>query len=103
MPSVRRAAKRAFTLTTGIAAIGLTLAMPAAAEPPEHPHGVGVCMSQLAVQPFIGGIDHLGQLVVTGARPGSQGSDIPTALDDFRGDGPGGCGAPPGPGHLHGE
>lgn len=96
----RRAVRCGIAVASGLVAIALIPAGPAAAEPPEYPHGVGVCLSQLATDPSIGGLDHLGQLVVGGARPGSPGSDIPAALDDVRGDGPGGCGAPPGPRHL---
>jgi hypothetical protein len=83
-----------------VAALGLIPGAPAAAARPEYPHGIGVCMSQVAIEPGLAGVDHLGQLVAGAAGPGSPGSDVPVALSDFRGDGPGGCGAPPGPGHL---
>jgi hypothetical protein len=66
----------------------------AAAAPPEFPHGVGVCLSQVAIEPTLAGADRLGDLA------SSLRGDMPVALDDVRGDGPGGCGAPPGPGHL---
>ena len=83
---------------TGVALVGL--AVPAAAEPPEFPHGVGVCVSQVAIEPGLAGADRLGELVKSVAGPGSPGSDTPLLLADLRGDGPGGCGTPPGPGHL---
>lgn len=66
----------------------------AGAAPPEFPHGVGVCMSQVAIEPGLAGAERLGDLVRT------VGSDMPVVLQDFRGDGSGGCGAPPGPGHI---
>jgi hypothetical protein len=66
----------------------------AGAAPPEFPHGVGVCVSQVAIEPGLAGADRLGDLVRT------AGGDMPVVLDDLRGDGPGGCGGPPGPGHL---
>jgi hypothetical protein len=97
---VSRVARHALALATSVGAIGAVPGATASAEPPEHPHGVGVCISQLAVGPDLVGIDHLGELAVGGAGPGSPGSDVPSGLADVRGDGPGGCGAPPGPGHL---
>lgn len=97
---VSSAARCALALATSVGAISAVSGAPASAEPPEHPHGVGVCISQLAVAPELVGLDHLGELAVGGAGPGSPGSDVPSGLGDVRGDGPGGCGAPPGPRHL---
>ena len=71
-----------------------------AAAPPETPHGIGVCMSQVAIEPGFLDAARLGDAVRSVAGPGTPGSDVSVMLDDFRGDGPGGCGAPPGPGHL---
>ena len=71
-----------------------------AAAPPEYPHGPGVCMSQIASAPEIVGAVRLGDIVRLFAGPGSKGSDMSVAIDSLRGDGEGGCGAPPGPGHL---
>jgi hypothetical protein len=82
------------------ATVGLLTTAPAAAAPPEFPHGVGVCVSQVAIQPALAGADRLGDFVRTVARAGAQGSDVPLLLEELRGDGPGGCGAPPGPRHL---
>ena len=95
--------KRTILLTT----VALTAAFAAAensptasAAAPEYPHGVGVCMSQIAIQPEFVGADALGRAVSTLASPGDAGSGVPGALSGLRGDGEGGCGQPPGPGHL---
>lgn len=92
------------TLAAAAAASSLPLlalgASPAAAQPSEYPHGVGVCISQLAIDPTLIGVAHLGAAISSLASPGQPGSDVPAALDGARGDGPSGCGAPPGPGHL---
>lgn len=78
---------------------GLVLgtAAPVGAAPPEYPHGVGVCLSQVASDPSLVGVDHLGQAIRDVARHGEPGSDLPALMDELRGDGPTGCGAPPGP------
>jgi len=81
-------------------AMAAALASPAAAGPPETPHGVGVCMSQVAIAPELMGAERHGDIMSELAGKGTPGSDVKLLLDDFRGDGPGGCGAPPGPGHL---
>jgi len=88
----------AATLTSG--ALVAALASPAFASPPEFPHGVGVCMSQVAIAPELLGAERLGDVMREFAGKGSPGSDVKLLHDDFRGDGPGGCGAPPGPRHL---
>jgi hypothetical protein len=82
-------------VSTGGAAAGTV-----AAGPPENPHGVGVCVSQVAIEPGLVDAARLGDVVRSVAGPGTAGSDVPVFVDDLRGDGPGGCGAPPGPGHL---
>lgn len=71
-----------------------------AATKPETPHGVGVCMSHVAIEPGFLDAARLGDAVRSVVGPGTPDSDVSVMLDDFRGDGPGGCGAPPGPGHL---
>jgi hypothetical protein len=91
---------RAIWVGAAGAVILLWPATPAGAAAPEFPHGVGVCMSQVAIQPELAEVARLGELVQTAAGPGTEASDVPSLLDDLRGDGPGGCGAPPGPGHL---
>jgi hypothetical protein len=94
--------RRAVTTTAliSIVVIGTGLAAPALAAPPEYPHGVGVCVSQVAIMPELVGVDRWGDAVRDVAGTASPGSEMPVLLDDLRGDGPGGCGAPPGPGHL---
>ena len=57
-------------------------------------------MSEVAIEPGFLDAVRLGDAVQAVAGPGTPGSDVSVVLDDFRGDGPGGCGAPPGPGHL---
>lgn len=86
-------------IVIGATAIGpvLGLASPTAAAPPEYPHGVGVCISQIAVDPSLAGVSRLGEAISAAAGPSQSGSDVPTLLDSARGDGPSGCGAPPGP------
>lgn len=74
---------------------GSAMAGPVAAAPPENPHGPGVCLSQLAIEPgFIGAV-RLGDAFRSIAGPGTK-----VVIDSLRGDGGSGCGAPPGPGHL---
>lgn len=90
------------TVTLTTASLAATGVGPAHAAPPEFPHGVGVCMSQIAIDPTLVGADHLGQAVSGLASPGTAGSGVSSALAGLRGDGDGGCGAPPGPGHLGG-
>lgn len=74
---------------------GVASSAPVSAAPPQNPHGVGVCMSQVAIEPGFVEANNLGEFVSSVAGP-----DLRGLLDDLRGDGPGGCGAPPGPGHL---
>lgn len=59
-------------------------------------NGVGVCFSQLAIDPSIIGVTRFGDGIKTFAAPGSPGSDIPANLAGDRN----ACGEPPGPGHL---
>lgn len=84
-----------------LAAVALTPALvassPASAAVPEYPHGVGVCISQVAIDPSLVGISQLGDAISAAAGPGQPGSDVPATIDGARGDGPTGCGAPPGP------
>jgi hypothetical protein len=54
-------------------------------------NGVGVCFSQLAIDPDTIGADSLGAAIRAMA-----GSDLPASLDGARN----ACGEPPGPGHL---
>ena len=75
----------------------LVLAAAAAAAPPEFPHGAGVCISQVATDPSQVGAEHLGEVVRDAAGPGSPGSGMPDVINGARGDGPNGCGQPPGP------
>ncbi len=82
---------------TAAAAPVIAIASPASAAPPQYPHGVGVCISQVATDPSIVGADRLGQVIEGFAGPGQPGSGVPAAHEGVRGDGPGGCGAPPGP------
>ena len=72
----------------------------AGAEKAEKGHGVGICLSQVAIQPDLIEADRLGQVVSAIAGAASSGSDVPAFLEEVRNDGPGGCGEPPGPGHL---
>src|SRR5262245_20915094 len=98
---MNRVIRRSFvaaTLASG--AMAAAFASPASASPPEFPHGVGVCMSQVAIAPELAGAERLGDVVTEFAGKSSSGSDVKLLLQDFRGDGAGGCGAPPGPGHL---
>jgi hypothetical protein len=85
-----------------VMSFAVSVAPSAGAAPPEDPHGVGVCFSQLAIDPSLVGAARLGDVLSSIAGPGQPGSDVPGALDGARGDGPTGCGAPPGPGHLGG-
>ena len=88
--------RRGLTFVSGFAiAIGATAGV-AAAAPPEYPHGPGVCMSLVAIEPSNLGVARLGEAVKALAGPGSKGSDVSVAVDGLRGV----CGAPPGPGHL---
>lgn len=92
--------KRAFFVVSASAVV-LFAGSPADAAPPEFPHGVGVCVSQVAIRPDFLGLERLGDFVQSVAAPGTQGSGVPAFFDlELRGDGPGGCGQPPGPGHL---
>jgi hypothetical protein len=59
-------------------------------------NGVGVCLSQVAIDPTIIGVTHLGEAIHSIAGPGTPGSDAPASLEDLRNT----CGEPPGPGHL---
>ena len=79
-----------------VATIGVIALYPgsASAAPPEYPHGAGVCISQLAIEPELAGATSLGALA------SSVGSGMPDAIDSVRGDTEGGCGSPPGPRHL---
>lgn len=91
----------AATAFVGGSIIGVLVpASPASSAPPEFPHGVGVCMSQIAIAPELAEAERFGDIAQAIAGPGLPGSDLPGALGDLRGDGPGGCGAPPGPRHL---
>jgi hypothetical protein len=45
----------------------------------------------------IDGADRFGDVIKGAAGPGQPGSGVPAAHDGARGDGPSGCGAPPGP------
>lgn len=91
---------RSIAVTTLTVVGSLGAAGAAQAAPPQYPHGVGVCMSQVAIQPDLAGADRLGQLVSESAGKQANRNGVPTLIADLRGDGPGGCGAPPGPGHL---
>ena len=84
-----------FVVVAGSAAAGTV-----AAAPPEYPHGPGVCMSEVAIEPGLMDAARLGDVFESVAGPGTKGSDVSVFVDDLRGDGEGGCGAPPGPGHL---
>ena len=76
-------------------ALTLLSAPPANAAPPEFPHGAGVCLSQVAINPALLGASSLGQVVSAVANTGPR--SLPASIDSLRGDGPTGCGAPPGP------
>ena len=92
---MNRVVKRG-VLATALAGAALTVTAPAQAAPPEFPHGVGVCMAQVAISPETTiGAKSLGDFIRTGKGAGPK-----AFVEDLRGDGPGGCGAPPGPGHL---
>lgn len=88
---------RARLLFTAALCTGLPVltAGPAFAAPPEYPHGAGVCLSQVATDPSVVGAPSLGAVIsaVATASPGS----MPGLIDSARGDGPSGCGQPPGP------
>lgn len=92
----RRVMRKGLVFVSGFAIAMSATAGKAVAAPPEYPHGPGVCMSQVAIEPSFLGVARLGEAVKALAGPGSQGSDVSTAVDGLRGV----CGAPPGPGHL---
>ena len=70
----------------------LTLvASPAAAERASNSNGIGVCRSQIAIDPSQIGATSLGAAMRTIAGP-----ELPARLDEERN----ACGEPPGPGHL---
>jgi hypothetical protein len=99
---MRRARVVVVGFVAAVAAVsaGGVAAGTASAAPPQDPHGVGVCVSQVAIEPGLVDAARLGDVVRSVAGPGTAGSELPVFVDDLRGDGPGGCGAPPGPGHL---
>jgi hypothetical protein len=86
-----------FTFIVAGAIVFLAGSPAAIAAPPEFPHGAGVCVSQVAIDPSVVGASRLGEVVSSVAGPGQPGSDVPGLIDSARGDGPSGCGAPPGP------
>ncbi len=70
----------------------LGLAGPASAEKAATSNGVGVCLSQVAIDPSLVGLNNLGEHMRT------LGGTTPSELDGLRN----ACGEPPGPGHLGG-
>ena len=95
----QRAGAAKVVIVAMLAALAVVLALPlaASAAPPENPHGAGVCLSQVAIQPEAVGANRLGDAVSSLA---AQGGSVPALIDSARGDGANGCGAPPGPRHL---
>ncbi len=84
--------KRIAAIGGGLAvAAALLVAAPAGAEIATTSNGVGVCFSQLALDPSQVGATHLGEAI-----KGMAGPDLPSQLDGARN----ACGEPPGPGHL---
>ena len=71
------------TLTMAASSAGATIA--------PKSNGIGVCRSQIAIDPSQVGLSHLGEGMRTLAGPG-----LPALLDGDRN----ACGEPPGPGHL---
>lgn len=80
----------------GSGAFPATAVSAATGERAANSNGVGVCVSQLAIDPSIIGVDRLGEGMSATAGPGTAGSGIPASLDGARNT----CGEPPGPGHL---
>lgn len=77
---------------TAVLLMGMATPALAASDPKlvaEKNNGVGICMSQVAIQPELIGADRLGQQ----ARHGFAGIG---GLEGLRN----ACGGPPGPGHL---
>ncbi len=50
-------------IATALAGAALDVTAPAQGAPPEYPHGVGVCMSQVAINPEFLGAENLGAAV----------------------------------------
>lgn len=71
------------TLTMAASSAGATIA--------PNSNGIGVCRSQIAIDPSQVGLSHIGEGIRTLAGPG-----LPALLDGDRN----ACGEPPGPGHL---
>ena len=84
---------RKIAVITGLTIATLTLAAsPAAAvERASKSNGIGVCRSQIAIDPSQIGFTSLGAAMRTIAGP-----ELPAMLDGERN----ACGEPPGPGHL---
>jgi len=102
-----RELRRSLVVTVLVVLGGVALSTPANAvsspkEVATNSNGVGVCMSQVAIQPELLGASRLGAVVSSAAEPGTPGSEVPELLDGVDGDVGlrNTCGGPPGPGHL---
>ena len=81
-------------VTFSATGLGSAMADPVPREVALNSNGVGVCVSQVALQPELFQVEHLGQFV-SSIDPGTG----PEVLEAARSPE---CGYPPGPGHLAG-
>ena len=94
---MHRVVKRA-AIASALMGAAFAVTAPAQAAPPEYPHGVGVCMSQVGSHPEeTVGAESLGAFMRN-----LKGAERAEFFLSLRGDEEAGtgCGAPPGPGHF---